>query len=123
MKGMSKRAEGEDPELNKVHGATPRFGVVVSVVTLVVVIVGAFGTWSIFKNQQDHFAWRLITSQKPGNSGIGWALEHLNGRGVKLNHIVLEPLGFFPQALAADTNPPASEANSRNEPLTGLCSR
>lgn len=117
MKGMSKREEGDDTELNKVHGATPRFGVVVSAVTLVVVIAGALGTWSIFKNQQDHFAWRLITSQKPGNSGIGWALEHLNGRGVKLNHVVLEPLAFFPQALAADTNPPASQRTAATSRL------
>ena len=75
------------------------------------------GTWTILNNQRDHFAWRTIASQKPGNYGVGWALEHLNKKGVALNHVVLEPRVFFAEAQAAGTNQDSPERRSTGRTL------
>ena len=102
MNSSATTGDTETPRPTEPRRATPLAPIVLSIASIVVVVVSAVGTWSILENQQDHFAWRIITSQKPGNSGVGWALEHLNTQGVPLNHIVLEPLEFFQQAHAQD---------------------
>ena len=69
------------------------------------VIIAAGGiavSYHILKNQEDHFAWQTISSQKPGNSGLGGALKHLHDQGVSLSHAVLEP-GIVMRSAAAQS--------------------
>lgn len=106
MSSISERQDeqGNDDRMSKTERGGGRYDVILPVITLAVVIVGAVGTWTILEYQKEHFAWRIISSQKPGNTGVGWALEHLNEKGEALNHVVLEPFVFFSEAQAADTS-------------------
>lgn len=119
MKSISERKDGEgnDERMSKMGRGAWRFGGVVPYLSLVIAIGSMVITWTSLKNQEDHFAWRIISSQKPGNSGVGWALEHLHEKGIALNHVVLDPLVFFTEAQAADTTLDAPKGRTARRAL------
>lgn len=70
---------------------------------VLIAIGGITVSYQILKNQEDHFAWQTISSQKPGNSGLGEALKRLKEQDdVSLNYTVLGPSTWIRDAKAEE---------------------
>ena len=63
-----------------------------SILALIVSLSALLVSWSIYQNQDTHYAWGRISTHMPGNSGIRDALEYLNNRGADLKNIDLRPI-------------------------------
>ena len=91
----------------RISSGTKKYGRFVAPVSSVATLIGVYiaveslsSSQKILENQEDNFAWRTMTNPRPGNSGIGAALKHLNEKGVSLDRVYMQPAGIISTANA-----------------------
>ena len=77
-----------------------------TLIGIIVAVVSLSSSLKILENQENDFAWSTITNPRPGNSGMGSALRHLNEKGIFLDRIYMKPIGLISAANAQKISEP-----------------